>query len=268
MRTRALVVSSEIKAVLVNAARPDYNPAAVVSSTTIQHPLKNDTYFEGIEVMQPGSFLIYNLREHTAQVHMYWSYNLQDEPAALEGAPFETLVEQYEAAMLSALERRMAPYERIAAFISGGIDSRLMLGFTKKVADKCQKPLYAYTFRTENGYQNTPAKKIASALGVEHRLRVIPDDHLARDPPGKSCGTETVSFVSAMGISSAVCQSCAMKWMWCWPNTITIPSCSLDHTRRPCSTSKTNARWPITFFRYALISSQIRPAKSSLKILY
>jgi len=180
MRTRALVVSSEIKAILVHAARPDYNPAAVVSVLTVQHPLKNDTYFEGIEVMPPASLLIYNLRERSSQVHTYWNYNLTDEPAALAGVPFETLAEQYEAAMLSALERRMAPYERIAAFISGGIDSRLMLGFTKKVADKCHKELYAYTFGAEHGYQDTPAKKIAAALGVEHRMRVIPDDGLAR----------------------------------------------------------------------------------------
>lgn len=180
MRTRALVVSSEIKAVLVNAGRPDYNPAAVVSLLTVQHPLKNDTYFEGIEVVPPGTLLIYNLRNHSLQVRTYWSYNVQDESAALEGVPFETLVEQYDAVMQASLERLMAPYERVAAFISGGLDSRMMLGFTKKVADRCHKQLYAYTFGAERGYQNIPAQQIAKALGVEHRLRAIPDDSLAR----------------------------------------------------------------------------------------
>ncbi|MBN2002377.1 MAG: hypothetical protein JXA21_03380 [Anaerolineae bacterium] len=180
MRTSALVVSSEIKAVLVNAPHPAYNPAAVVSLLTMQHPLKHDTYFEGIEVLPPGSLLIYHLREHRSEIRTYWSFNLQNEPPALEGVPLETLIEQYAATMETTLERQMAPYERIATFISGGIDSRLMLGFAKRVADKHHKQLHAYTFGTKYGYQNMPARRIAKALGVEHRLRTIADDSLAR----------------------------------------------------------------------------------------
>ena len=179
-RSEKLIVSSEIKAVLVPSDPPEYNTKSIVNLFTFLHLLDNDTFFEGIEVLPPASVLIYDFDDNSIQFSSYWSYNLEDEPSELAHQPLETLVEQFDALMTDSIRRRMGDHRSIGVFLSGGIDSRLMTAYAKEIAEKTNKQLYAFTFGTENGHQYRPASRVAKALGVEHNFYVIPADTIAK----------------------------------------------------------------------------------------
>lgn len=181
MRGGGLRVSSEIKAVLLdNASALTYNPRSVVNLFTFQHPLDHETYFNEFEVVPPASLLIYDLDTRQITTATYWAYDVTGEPTELTRRPLADLVEQYVATMEEAIGQRVAPYQRIGVFISGGIDSRLALALTKRVADKTNKEVIAFTFGTQKGYQAVPAAKIARAVGVTHLFYAIPDEWLSR----------------------------------------------------------------------------------------
>ncbi|MBN1875836.1 MAG: hypothetical protein JXA33_16555 [Anaerolineae bacterium] len=181
MRVNGLRVSSEIKVMLFDTpTHLTYNAKSVVNLFTFQHPLDHETYFNEIEVLPPASILIYDIRTRQVTLSTYWTYDVMREPTDLARRPLADLVEQYTATMEEAIRQRVASYSRIGVFISGGIDSRLALAFTKRVADKTNKEVVAFTFGTQKGYQSVPAVKIARAVGVEHLFYAIPDDWLTR----------------------------------------------------------------------------------------
>ncbi|HNT76573.1 MAG TPA: asparagine synthase-related protein [Anaerolineae bacterium] len=181
MRADGLRVASEIKALLVDANVPlTYNARSVVNLFTFQHPLEHDTFFNELEVLPPASVLVYNTHTRQVTCSTYWNYDVTSEPTELAQRSLPDLVEQYGALMEEAIHQRVAPYPRIGVFISGGIDSRLALAFAKRVADKTNKQIFAFTFGTRNGYQSVPAMRIAQALGVEHFFYAIPDDTLTK----------------------------------------------------------------------------------------
>jgi asparagine synthetase B (glutamine-hydrolysing) len=165
---------------LVPTDPPEYNVKSIVSLFTFMHLLGNDTFFEGIELLPPASVLVYNVYDHSIHISSYWSYDLEDKPAKFAHLPLEWLIEKFDAAMANSIRWRMGDHENIGIFLSGGIDSRILIGYAKELADKTNKRLHAFTFGTKNGYQHKPTCKVAKALGIKHSFYEIPADTIAK----------------------------------------------------------------------------------------
>ena len=69
--------------------------------------------------------------------------------------------------------------KRIGIFLSGGLDSRLLAGYAKKIADKTDIELISFTFGTKGGWQEKIAKKIAKRLNIENKFFEIPANSIA-----------------------------------------------------------------------------------------
>lgn len=172
-----LLYSSEIKAILAEPSiKPKLNPKAVTEFFIFSYVLGNKTLFEGIELLPPASILLYDCKEHKVQIDTYLDFELNrdKEPKSLE-----TYLKEFESLMEKAMERRMADKDKLGIFLSGGLDSRLMTGFAKRVADKRGKELVTFTFGTKGGWQEKIAKQVAEKLDIDNRFYEIPPDFIA-----------------------------------------------------------------------------------------
>jgi len=172
-----LFYSSEIKAILAQPSiKPKLTPEAVAEFFTFSYLLGNKTFFQAIELLPPASILSYDCKQGIIQIENYWDFEFHQnrEPKALE-----IYLAEFDSVMEKAVEIRMTDKDKMGIFLSGGLDSRLMAGFAKRVADKKGKELVSFTFGTKKGWQEKIARQVADRLGIENEFYEIPADMVA-----------------------------------------------------------------------------------------
>jgi len=175
---RNLLFSSEIKAILVDPSlKPRLNHEAVAEFFTFSYPLGNKTFFEGIELLGPGAVLTYDVAARNLSVESYWDleFHRRDVPRSLE-----CYLREFDSVMERAVELRMRDRDRVGILLSGGVDSRLMAGYVKRIADREGRDLVSFTFGTRGGWQQRIAHEVADALGIENRFHEIRSDCVAK----------------------------------------------------------------------------------------
>ncbi|MEO5362605.1 MAG: asparagine synthase (glutamine-hydrolyzing) [Magnetococcus sp. DMHC-8] len=135
-----------------------------------QTPLAPHSFLAGVRQLPPAHWLQYDLAAGTLQVTGYWSIPAPRE----EGVPpWETLVEQVDAALAESVRRQLVADVPLGAFLSGGIDSSLMVRY---MAEAGARPLKVFSLRfAEAGFDETPhAREVARHFGCEHHLLDAP----------------------------------------------------------------------------------------------
>ena len=170
-----ILYSSEAKAILAEKSiKLELNPEAIYEFFTFSFPLGNKTFFEGMELLSPASVLI--CQQNRIQVKKYWNFKFERKN---RGKDVSDLFIDFDTIMEKAVEMRISDKEKIGIFLSGGVDSRLIAGFAKRIADRKNKELITFTFGTKDGWQEKIAGQVASELGIENRFYEIPADMIA-----------------------------------------------------------------------------------------
>jgi asparagine synthase (glutamine-hydrolysing) len=126
-----LLWGSEIKALLASglvAARPD--PHGVDHLFTFFCAGTTRTFFEGISSLPPGHFLKVQVGRVTK--HCYWDLDFPDLDAERRLDDPTPLVEELEALLQQSVERRLRSDVPVVSYISGGLDSTVVLGFCSR----------------------------------------------------------------------------------------------------------------------------------------
>jgi asparagine synthase (glutamine-hydrolysing) len=169
-----LLFASEIKALLATGlvpARPDVRGIDQVFTFFAQPgPV---TCFQGVQALLPGHFL--TIRQgpegHPAQVddRIYWAMDYPAQGDEMDGRDPGPMVDRLEELLLRAVARRLRADVPVAAYLSGGVDSTLVLAMANRVAGH---PLPAFTIRIQEPYldETRPARLAADRLGVKPAL--------------------------------------------------------------------------------------------------
>jgi len=154
------------------------------------------TIVEGIEMIMPGHYL--ELTEGSEKEVQYWKM----EDVQISDLPREKVLHQIHDTLLSSVELRMRADVPFGAFLSGGIDSSIVVGLMAKVATK-QVNTFAITFHEkewdESPYSQLIAKRFNTAhheirVHAAHFLDTIPEALNAMDhPSGDGPNTYVVS---------------------------------------------------------------------------
>lgn len=170
---RTFVFGSDILAL---RKHPDFghteNPAAVSSLLRfgfIPAPL---SIYSGINKLIPGRVLTLSLATlqseplafdpHLDEITPYFDLTkLNRTPIASDGA-----VDQIDSALQSAVRRQLVSDVPIGAFLSGGIDSSLVVAMMRQVTDKVRT--FSIGFETVGYDESATAEKIAEILGTDH----------------------------------------------------------------------------------------------------
>ncbi len=126
-----LLWGSEVKALLASgmvAARPD--PKGIDHLFTFFCAGTTRTFFEGIKSLAPGHYL--KIRDGRVEVRKYWDLDFPDmghERRLDNPAP---LVDELEGLLWQAVERRLRADVPVVSYISGGLDSTVVLGLCSR----------------------------------------------------------------------------------------------------------------------------------------
>jgi asparagine synthase (glutamine-hydrolysing) len=133
-----LLFASEIKSLLASGlvdARPDcHGINQVFTFFALPGPF---TCFEGIQLLLPGHRLKIDLtqpnRKASIDDRAYWEIDFPDQGQEEQGSDRERLVDEFESVMLAAVERRLRADVPVVAYLSGGVDSSLVVALAAQI---------------------------------------------------------------------------------------------------------------------------------------
>jgi asparagine synthase (glutamine-hydrolysing) len=158
-----LLWGSEIKALLASglvAARPDLR--GVDHLFTFFCAGTTRTFFEEIKSLPPGNFL--KIRDGRITQRRYWDLDFPDAGSERRLADPTPLVEELEALLERAIERRLRSDVPVVTYISGGLDSTVVLGFCSRHRGE---PIPAFTVGLDRAGPDERAhsREAAAVLG-------------------------------------------------------------------------------------------------------
>jgi asparagine synthase (glutamine-hydrolysing) len=157
---KGIVFGSELKALL---AWPDVprrmNARALLEFLMLTYPLPPHTCFQDCYELQPGSYLEFSESEH--QIHTYWSWSPEQHTNGCD--PLDTL----EIELTAAVREHLVSDVPIGAFLSGGIDSSLLVAL---IAANSSSKLQTFNVKfAEDDYDESAyATAVAKHVGTEH----------------------------------------------------------------------------------------------------
>ncbi len=126
-----LLWGSEVKALLASGlvdARPD--PRGIDHLFTFFCAGTTRTFFEGIKSLPPGHFL--KVKDGRIAKHQYWDLDFPDAGDERRSADHEPLVDELEHLLRQSVERRLRGDVPVVSYISGGLDSTVVLGLCSR----------------------------------------------------------------------------------------------------------------------------------------
>lgn len=172
-----LYFAPEVKALLlVSGQAQPYNEAAIASFLATGLTLFEETFFEKIRQLPPATLLTVDLSSGSHRESQYWRFRF-DEKAARRSARHyrEELLDLIDRAVRRRIRDRNT--KRIAVALSGGYDSRCILGACLEAGAKI-------TTVTQSAGQPRPfsdqviAEELSASLGLEHESIPLLTDRL------------------------------------------------------------------------------------------
>ena len=123
--------------------------------------------YQNIFKLQPGTFL--SVKDGKEESTCYWSFGEIAREGAWEGfeGTREEAVDQLDALLGSAVKLRMASDVPLGAFLSGGIDSSVIVALMQKQSQQAVKT-FSIGFEEKNFDEAPHAQKVARHLGTDH----------------------------------------------------------------------------------------------------
>jgi asparagine synthase (glutamine-hydrolysing) len=166
-RNDRLVFAPEVKGVLCDSGfKRELDLTALAQYMRFQHLLGQRTFFEDLRLLPPGTVLVCDLQTAGCAVQAYWSF------ADLPYCPnvgFEEAVAQTGQLLRRAVHRLSGDHYRPGVYLSGGLDSRIILGLAER------RPIASLTYGAKNSRDVFYAAQIARVIGSEHHWLDLPD---------------------------------------------------------------------------------------------
>lgn len=169
-----LYFSSEIKALLAAGISNQLDPTALAAHFRLLYTINSQTVFKKVKKLPPGHLLIW--KKGHIKINQY--YNYLHQPIDWS---HQNLVDILDQRLNSAVETNLISDRQVGLFLSGGIDSSLLLALASQ---KSSKTLHTYTvgFQVNQGKEKfnvdlNLAKHSADYFGTKHhQLLITPQD--------------------------------------------------------------------------------------------
>jgi len=168
-RAGRLIFAPEVKGILCdNTFERKLDLTALAQYMRFQHLLGERTFFEDIQLLPCASVLTYDLSSATHRVKPYWT--LDDIPYR-PNIRFGEAVEETGRLLRRAVRRLSGDAYRPGVYLSGGLDSRTIVGMTDR------RPIVSLTYGERNCRDVHIARRIARAVGSDHHWLELPNGH-------------------------------------------------------------------------------------------
>ncbi len=161
-----IIFASELKAILTQTnVKKQIDYGAVYKFLTFGYVPAPLTGFDGIKKLEPGSYMLINLRRKTVEKKRYWEPMFDKKLDLSEGKWCEKILDTLD----QAVKIRMVSDVPVGAFLSGGVDSS---GVVAAMASLSSKPVKTFTiaFRDESLSEARYAKNIVKKYKTDHHI--------------------------------------------------------------------------------------------------
>ena len=210
-----LLFASEIKAILASGlvtAKPDLRGLNhIFTFFAMPGPT---TVFEGIQVLLPGRYLHLKLGrtrvEDAVKQHIYWEVNYPDEGQEDYGRDEKKTIDAFEDVLLRAVQRRLRADVPVVSYLSGGVDSSLVVAMANKVLGR-PIPTFTISVKGEGLDEESLALEVAKSLGCEPIVVPCGPNELRADYPeliaAAECPVIDTSCLGLMHLARTVHQN-------------------------------------------------------------
>ena len=189
---------SEIKSLLVCAAEmPAINRQAIVNYLSFQYNPLSQTFFSGIERLEPGHVAVIDLKDPVFTPRRYWRYEFDeddhDEPA---------MTAEVRDVLEDSVAHHLIADVPVGAFLSGGIDSAITVTLVQEIREaQGLDPVKTFTVGFETVSEHAEAREVSDRLGTDHHEIVVSlDEYLAVLPDIAWYFDEPVADPSAVSL--------------------------------------------------------------------
>jgi asparagine synthase (glutamine-hydrolysing) len=173
------IFASEIKALLSSNLIPKLiNPEALRLLMTFGSVLQPQTMLKNVFMLLPAHYMV--IENGKVSVNKYWSMDT-DRIANLRSKPYHDQVDYVRQTIEESVKMQMIGDVPVGAFLSGGVDSSLLVAIMAKSA-KAKVKTFSIGFGREGSEidETDDARKVAEHLGTIHK-RVVVSEKEVRD---------------------------------------------------------------------------------------
>lgn len=174
------IFASELKPIMLFPSfQKEINTSILPSYLHHQYISGQETVFNGVFRVEPGSYLIYEIEKNSITKHQYW------DPVIRYFDNQNTLIRNYDEAiselnttLLDSVQKRLISDVPIGCFLSGGIDSSLISAIAQSLSAQPIKT-FSIGFEDSEYDESKYAKEVADHLGTIHtNLKISERDML------------------------------------------------------------------------------------------
>jgi asparagine synthase (glutamine-hydrolysing) len=168
----AFVFGSEIKVVLDSGMVPrDMREDGIVEYLAYSYVPAPNTAFAHVRCLEPGQSIRFELERNRTTMKFWWQLPVVEKPLSCS---FEEAVAELVRLFSQSIRRRLIADVPLGAFLSGGVDSSVIVAEMASVSNKKVKT-FAIGYRDNPAYDESAyAEEVAAHLGVDHET-IYPD---------------------------------------------------------------------------------------------
>jgi asparagine synthase (glutamine-hydrolysing) len=158
-----LLWASEVKALLASGlVRPAPDPKGIDHFFNFFAAGMERTCFEGVRPIPPGHYL--KVKDGRIELRRYWDLDFPDAGQERREADPTPLVDELEARLRRAVERRLRGDVPVVSYISGGLDSTVVLGLSSRQRGRAV-PSFTIGLEKAGPDERASSTEAAAALG-------------------------------------------------------------------------------------------------------
>jgi len=162
--------ASEIKALLqIPNVERKVNDIAIHHYLTYQYVPSPESIFEGIKKLPPAHYLLYD-RDGNLKVERYWKLNFNENFQAYSER--KELEDRIRAELEESVKLRLISDVPLGAFLSGGVDSSLIVGIMSKMSGKPVKT-FSIGFVEKEFDELSYARLVSKHFATEHHEFIV-----------------------------------------------------------------------------------------------
>ena len=162
--------ASEIKALLqISNVERKVNDIAIHHYLTYQYVPSPDTIFEGIKKLPPAHYLLYH-RDGSLKVERYWKLNFN--AGSYNHIDVKELEDRIRTELNESVKLRLISDVPLGAFLSGGVDSSLIVGIMAKLSGNPVKT-FSIGFEEKEFDELSYARLVSQHFGTDHHEFVV-----------------------------------------------------------------------------------------------
>ena len=188
---KIMMFSSEIKPIINHPYfEKKINFNALDEYFTFQNNLKNETLFEGICMLEQGSYLIYNNQSKDIKKKKFWDYNFCEDHSISR----EEAVEEVDRLFNISVESQLMSDVELGSYLSGGMDSGAITAIASKKISNLKTFTIGYNMSSISGLElaydeRKKAKYLSDLNNTDHYEAILDNDDM------ESCLSNLVNII-------------------------------------------------------------------------